>query len=72
MPFYKETQTSWSIKPHSRLLAHLHLSTTGDKPNQQFNKNRHGTTGTPVVNVMLVAKQILHRINGRADNPIRN
>ncbi|HEX5886413.1 MAG TPA: hypothetical protein VFY67_17870 [Pyrinomonadaceae bacterium] len=38
------------------------MSTTGDKLHPQSHKNRSWTIGTPVVNVMVVAKQTLHRI----------
>ena len=38
-------------------LDHAHLSTAGDKMDHKDPKNLSWTTGTPVVNLMLVAKR---------------
>jgi len=59
-----------SFQRRSSQLDRSRLSTAGYKTQTQLNKNHDRTTGTPVVNVMYVARQT-HRINSRADKTMK-
>ncbi|HVI71233.1 MAG TPA: hypothetical protein VM656_07075 [Pyrinomonadaceae bacterium] len=53
-----KTRASWSNNPHPPHLDHARLSTAGYKVHREVPKNRSWTTGTPVVNVILVREAI--------------